>query len=191
MRILLPLVFFLLSFPPAALEAGERDLFGNEVAPNDAQLGLETGIFLLFGQPDFQLSYRPARSNWIFGYRFFQFEADTDLFGQDVDESTSTIAGLNVRYVFSDRPDVDFFAGAALYERELEVECTIGSTLRRDDSDSSLFAGGGMIFDTSERVKLNLTLMFPLGGSLSVDAGRCGQVTDVGADPLFSMVFIF
>lgn len=191
MRIVTLFIIFVLPLPNSALAADERNFFGNEVASNEAQLGIETGSFLLFGLPDFQVSYRPERSNWIFGYRFFEFEGETDLFGQDVDEWRSRISGPNVRYVFSERAEADFFASAGLYERELEVECKIDPTRSGDASDSTLFAGGGMIFDTSPSVKLNLTAMVPLGGSLSIDAGRCGEITDHGLDALLSMVFLF
>ena len=70
----------------------QQPLQGVPLLPAHSETGLEIGAFIFIG-PDFHVFHRPARSQWMFGYRYLEYSEDFEFYGIETDEETNTISG--------------------------------------------------------------------------------------------------
>ena len=158
---------------------------------NAAEFHLELSVFSLFGEPDFQLAYRPQKSRWIFGYRYMRLEGDFDLFGMPADEDIRTLQGPNIRYLFGDDRGSNFYAEAGLYRFSYELICKIEPGSDRS-SRTQINLGGGILFNLSESLKINLGVTVSTQSGEPLDAGACRDENgERGDEAIASIVYFF
>lgn len=157
--------------------------------PEHSKIGLEIGAFIFLG-PDFHIFYRPAGSQWMFGYRYLEYTEDFEFYGIETDEETNTISGPFIRYLFEPNQNQSYYLGAAVYEWKQELEC---KTLEGTDEDSitSIFVGGGYMGGQNQWIGYNLGLLLAPWASLSTEAGGCSSETDGGLDINASIMISF
>jgi hypothetical protein len=130
MRSALVIAGLVTALAPLPVEAGE--------------ISLGLGPLLLSDNgADFHMSYRADHSPWEFGYRYVRYsESSDDPFGGTLSESTTTMRGPTLFYLF--RPDApgSWFAGVAVLKAE-RVERSLLVNEEARDSKNALFFGGG------------------------------------------------
>ena len=171
--------------------ADDSSWFQAGTIENESEFHLEAGLgLIIFSGPDFQVSYRPSNSRWLFGYRYIEAD-DDEIFGfSDFSNVETELGGPNVRYIFAQNGIFDFYAQAGYYELEYELECNINSTTVTE-SETSLNLGGGVIGNFSDSIKFNASYTFATGGKFDADAGACRDEGIRGDDVIFSIVFVF
>lgn len=169
----------------------ELSWFQADPVTNQPELHLEAGLGLvIFSAPDFQVSFRPKNSRWIFGYRYIETNEDDILSSGQLSKAETTLQGPNIRYIFSRFEAADFYAMAGYYEHEYKLICNINSTTVTED-DSSLSLGGGAFLNMDDHFRINFAVTLATGGKFDVDAGACRDEGIGKGDVIASIVFAF
>ena len=156
-----------------------------------ARFGIGLGALIAAGGVEVNLYYRPAGSDWVYGFRYLELDDEfiVNVFDLDTsDREIRTMAGPFARYLFSPSGPKSFYAGGGLYRVKQEIECELGSD---SDSDTGLFLGGGL------RGGLDQSLIYDIGIFMSPSINRrtetpdCSSESDGDVDATVSLGFNF
>lgn len=91
---------------------------------------------------DLQVSYRPERSKWQYGLRYLRYTEEWDFGGAILSETTTTLYGPTLNYLFNPESRHSWYLGASVYYWE-QLEWSTRTGTRGKDSTTTVFFGGG------------------------------------------------
>jgi hypothetical protein len=91
---------------------------------------------------DLHISYRPERSAWQYGLRYLRYTEEFDYGGVTLSETTYTLYGPTLSYLFSPESRHSWYLGASVYYWE-QLEKSTRTGTRGKDSTTTVFFGGG------------------------------------------------
>ena len=190
---LMALFFWWASFPTIAAELN-LDARENPVSQDQSEIGIELGIFTLLGA-DFQLYYRLSESPWLYGYKYAKWTEENPSGITVPYETTTTITGPFVRYLFNPRAEQTWYLGASLLRRSQEVTCQEFDYLVNSDKDTNtgLYIGGGIMGWRTKSIYYNIGLLTSLGSSVksSLDTGCVSEEGSGESDVNAAFGFVF
>lgn len=151
-------------------------------APGEVRLAV--GAFILDGGTDLQINYRAYDSHWMIGYRYVRWvEEWEDWFGGGVtDETTSTMSGPVICYLFDTRSPGTWYVGASLLQWTARLESFDTGEVDSDSVTAPFFGGGYMgdfagggyynlgMFFSGAKIKNETTYSMEEGNGLDVQA---------------------
>jgi len=156
-----------------------------------SEMGIEIGMFTFWGS-DFQLYYRSNKSPWLIGYKSAKWTESSYLFGSKSKETTYTVTGPFIRYLFSTEADKTWYLGASMLKESMEVNClTIGLVDSDKDSSTSPYIGGGKMGRRGKSLYYNIGFLLSPGASLSTQTTGCMTKLDGLVDVNFAIGFVF
>ncbi len=135
------------------------------------------GIFNLAGGPDFQLNFRQENSHWQIGYRHNHWvETFEDPFtGRELTETTVTMTGPIVCYLFDIESKNTYYLGASL----LQWTSTEKSLMTGESDTASVtapFFGGGYMGQNGKSTYYNIGFFFS-GAELKTETSVSSEET--------------
>jgi hypothetical protein len=156
-----------------------------------SEMGIEIGMFTFLGT-DFQLYYRSNESPWLIGFKSAKWTESSYLFGNKSSETTYTVAGPFIRYLFSTEADKTWYLGASMLKESMEVNClTIGLVDSDKDSSTSPYIGGGKMGRRGKSLYYNIGFLLSPWASLSTQTAGCMDKLDGLVDVNFAIGFVF
>ncbi len=124
------------------------------------------GAFVFSGF-DVQLGYRPDHSHWLYGYRYLRIEGEGhDPFtNRTLTNSTETLNGPVVTYLFGPEEPSSWYAAAAVYRWSLEERASATGEVG-SDSRTAAFVGGGYTGKLGQSLYYNAGLLVSFGSQL-------------------------
>ena len=140
------------------------------------------GIGLLFGGPDFIVSYQPNDSHWVFNLRHGYNKVEDEGYGPVTTEEYTWI-GPVVDYLFTPEDTGSFYAGAGIYQITLDFNSQYfvsGIPTSEDDSDSMTapVLGGGYTRWLGENMYFDVGIFFSVSGELYVETSSASVETN-------------
>jgi hypothetical protein len=153
---------------PGATNKPDRRREQQKSTSSAANLYIGVGVFILAEDgADFQISFRPDQSHWMFGYRYLRY---TDTFedpytGRGLTKQTETKTGPLVCYLFNIEKSGSFYLGLSLLQWSRTEKSTV--TGESDTaSTTSLYFGGGYTHRWGSLVYSNIGMFLSPGTSL-------------------------
>lgn len=148
--------------------------------PHEVRLGV--GVFVFAGL-DFWAGYLPKESGWQFGYRFVRW---TDSFedpytGNELTETTETLQGGQVNYLFRPEKRGTWYVGASL----MQWSKTEYATMNGVSDTTGVFApflGGGYTRHLGTHAYWNTAMFLAPWADLSTDTGVSSEDSSGGFD---------
>ena len=168
----------------------EQEAALKSAAPADrSQIGLEIGA-LSFSGTDVQIYYRRNESPWLIGYKYAKWTETFEFFGIQTDTSKISMTGPFVRYLLNPNQDKTWYLGASMLNHSEEVTClTVPGT--DQDSDTSLYFGGGVMGWRDRGIYYNVGLLLSPMAEQSTEAGGCLTEQEGGIDLNVHIGFVF
>ena len=163
----------------------------SEVTQVFGEIVIEVGVFIFLGS-DFQVSYRPEDSPWMYGYRYLKTEDDFfdeaafGLPGNDSDREIISKSGPFVRYLINPESRETYYLSGALFKSTQRLEC---DSVTSEDSASSLYFGGGLMGWWNQAISYNVGILMAPGEDLITNTGTCASESEGGFDLSLSLVF--
>jgi hypothetical protein len=129
-------------------------------AAQAGEIGAAIGVFTFSDGLDLQVNYRPERSPWQLGYRFVRSTEGFEFAGRNLTETTTTLTGPLVNYLFRPEGRGSWYVGVALLHWTQE-EKSVRTGTRDKASTFAPFFGGGY------RRRLSGSLYYNVGIYLS------------------------
>ncbi len=155
-------------FPGATNKPDRRGEQQRKIISSPANLYIGVGVFLLAEDgADFQISFRPDESHWMFGYRYVRW---TDTFedpytGRDLTKRTETKTGPLACYLFNIEKSGSFYLGVSLLLWS-RTEKSLVTGESDTASTTSLYFGGGYTARLGSLVYVNVGMFLSPGASL-------------------------
>lgn len=111
-------------------------------AARAGEVSASLGVFTLARGLDLQLGYRADGSPWQLGYRFVRWTETFEFRGTELTDTTTTMTGPLVNYLFSPGAQRSWYVGAALYKWSQEEESLRTGTTGKDSRVAPFFGGG-------------------------------------------------
>ena len=143
------------------------------------KVGGGIGILALGGYEDFLIFFTPDQSHWIFGYRH---NSGTERFddpwsGEGITDTTETMKGPVVYYLFSNEKPRSFYVAASYYDWTL-TEKSLWTGSSDTDSANELFLGGGYFGWINDHFFYNIGLLLSTGTELKAEEEEFGNSTE-------------
>ncbi len=168
---------------PGATNKPERRREGREIS-SPANVYIGVGPFIL-GEDgaDFQVSFRPDRSHWLFGYRYIRW---TDRFedpftSRGLTKTTETKSGPLVCYLFNIEKRGSFYLGVSLLQWS-RTEKSLVTGASDSASVTALFWGGGYMGRLGSFGYYNAGIFLSPGTQLNTNTGVSSEETSGGFD---------
>jgi len=143
------------------------------------------GAFLFApGGSDFALSYRPADSHWLLGLRYVGWvDTFNDPFsGNDLTETTNTMAGAFVEYLFDSRSGMGWYVGIEVL-RWAKSEHSLVTGETGSDELVAPFVGGGYLWAFGEHFYADLGMFIAPGVSMTTSTSVSSEEDSGAFDP--------
>jgi len=143
------------------------------------KIGGGIGILTLGGYEDLLVFYTPDKSHWILGYRH---NSGTERFddpwsGEGITDTTETMKGPIVYYLFSNQKPHSLYVAAAYYDWTLTEE-SLWSASSDTDSAMELFLGFGYFGWINDHIFYNAGLLLSTGTELKAEEEMYGNSTE-------------
>ena len=156
-----------------------------------SEMGVEVGMLTFWGS-DFQLYYQSNESPWLIGFKSAKWTESSYLFGSKSKDTTYTVTGPFMRYLFSPKADKTWYLGASMLKESMEVNClTIGLVDSDKDSSTSSYIGGGKMGRRGKSLYYNIGFLLSPWASLSTQTAGCMDKLDGLVDVNFAIGFVF
>jgi hypothetical protein len=148
------------------------------------QVMVGVGVFTLVEDGvDLQLSYRPERSHFMYGYKYTRWtdRFDDPFTGRGLTKTTSTLTGPTVSYLFRPEWRGTAYLGVSLL-RWSKTERSLITGEAGSDSTTAPFFGGGFTGRMGEYFYYNVGLFLSPGAKLSTKTSVSSEEDSGGFD---------
>jgi hypothetical protein len=151
-------------------------------SPHPGEFRLGVGVFFIAGV-DLWAGYLWKNSHWQVGYRYVRW---TDTFedpytGRDLTDTTETLHGPQVNYLFRPGRPGTWYVGASLMEWS-KTESAMLNGVSDSDSVVAPFFGGGYTRRFAKHFYCNVAMFIGPGANLETDTGVSSEEASGGFD---------